>query len=116
MGNAVEVLCDAKDPANARVNMFIELWRGSLALGTFGLLCLSVGIGTWFYTEAKRMKEKKYQVYHMVIHMLLKIVSRSGFRVFSSGASGFLVKRGSFPLLFSSLASLALASSMALLM
>lgn len=43
-GETVEVLYDARDPADARVNVFIELWLGSLALGGFGLLCLAVGI------------------------------------------------------------------------
>ena len=46
LGKAVQVLYDADNPANARVNVFIELWLGSLALGLFGLLCVSVGIGT----------------------------------------------------------------------
>ena len=54
-GEAVEVLYDASDPANARVNVFIELWLGTLALGAFGLLCLGVGIGTLLY-ERTRMK------------------------------------------------------------
>lgn len=44
MGEAVEVLYAADAPANARVNSFMELWLGSLALGGFGLLCLGVGI------------------------------------------------------------------------
>jgi hypothetical protein len=55
-GKTVEVLYDSSDPANARVNMFIELWLGSLALGAFGLLCLGVGLGTWFY-EWVRLKK-----------------------------------------------------------
>jgi len=54
-GEAVEVLYDPGDPANARVNVFIEKWLGSLALGAFGLLCLGVGIGTLVY-ERIRMK------------------------------------------------------------
>ena len=54
-GEGVEVLYDAGDPANARVNVFIEKWLGSLALGAFGLLCLGVGIGTVLY-ERVRMK------------------------------------------------------------
>ena len=54
-GKTVEVLYDAHNPVNARVNLFIELWLGSLALGAFGLLCLGVGIGTWLY-EWDRMK------------------------------------------------------------
>lgn len=48
-GDTVEVLYDAGNPADARVNVFLELWLGSLALGAFGLLCLGVGIGTWLY-------------------------------------------------------------------
>jgi len=54
-GEAVEVLYDAGDPANARVNVFIELWLGTLALGAFGLLCLGVGVGTIRY-ERSRVK------------------------------------------------------------
>lgn len=54
-GKTVEVLHDAHNPANARVNVFIELWLGSLALGAFGLLCLGVGLGTCLY-EWARMK------------------------------------------------------------
>ena len=46
---------DAGDPAVARVNVFIELWLGSLALGGFGLLCLGIGFGTLLY-ERRRMK------------------------------------------------------------
>lgn len=53
-GEKVEVLYDAGDPAKARVNVFIELWLGSLALGAFGLLCLGVGIGTLLYERACR--------------------------------------------------------------
>jgi len=52
-GATVEVLYDASNPANARVNAFIELWLGSLALGGFGLLCLGVSIGTWRYERAR---------------------------------------------------------------
>jgi hypothetical protein len=52
-GKTVEVLYDANNPAHARVNVFIELWLGSLALGSFGLLCLGVGVGTWFYEWAR---------------------------------------------------------------
>jgi len=52
-GKTVEVLYDASDPAHARVNVFIELWLGSLALGAFGLLCLGVGLGTWLYERAR---------------------------------------------------------------
>jgi len=52
-GKTVEVLYDASDPAHARVNVFIELWLGSLALGAFGLLCLGVGLGTWLYEWAR---------------------------------------------------------------
>ncbi len=53
-GETVEVLYDVGDPANARVNVFIELWLGSLALGGFGLLCLVVGIGTLLYERSRR--------------------------------------------------------------
>lgn len=52
-GEVVEVLYDAGDPAKARVNAFIELWLGSLALGGFGLLCLGVGVGTLLYERAR---------------------------------------------------------------
>lgn len=52
-GQTVEVLYDAGDPADARVNVFIELWLGSLALGGFGLLCLGVGIGTLLYERSR---------------------------------------------------------------
>lgn len=45
-GEAVEVLYDPGDPATARVNAFLELWLGSLALGGFGLLCLGAGLAT----------------------------------------------------------------------
>lgn len=53
-GDVVEVLYDAGDPANARANVFLELWLGSLALGGFGLLCLGVGIGTLLYERARK--------------------------------------------------------------
>ena len=53
-GESVEVLYDVSDPANARVNVFIELWLGSLALGAFGLLCLGVGVGTLLYERSRR--------------------------------------------------------------
>lgn len=52
-GAVVEVLYDAANPANARLNSFIELWLGSLALGGFGLLCLGVSIGTWLHERAR---------------------------------------------------------------
>ncbi len=52
-GEAVEVLYDVSEPTNARVNVFIELWLGSLALGGFGLLCLGVGIGTLCYERSR---------------------------------------------------------------
>lgn len=45
-GEKVDVLYDAGDPANARVNAFFELWLGALALGGFGVLCLGAGIAT----------------------------------------------------------------------
>jgi len=48
----VDVLYDINDPAKARVNVFIELWLGSLALGTFGLLCLGCGFGTLLYERS----------------------------------------------------------------
>lgn len=54
MGETVEVLYDVDDPAEARVNVFIELWLGTLALGAFGLLCLGVGIGTLLYERSRR--------------------------------------------------------------
>ena len=54
-GETVQVLYDNSDPANARVNVFIELWLGTLVLGAFGLLCLGVGIVTLLY-ERRRMK------------------------------------------------------------
>lgn len=53
MGEAVEVLYAVDDPANARVNAFVELWLGSLALGGFGLLCLGVGIATLVYERSR---------------------------------------------------------------
>ena len=56
-GEAVDVLYDANHPANARVNVFLELWLGSLALGGFGLLCLGVGIGTLLY-QRDRIKTR----------------------------------------------------------
>jgi hypothetical protein len=56
-GDAVEVLYDAGDPANARANVFIEKWLGSLALGAFGLLCLGVGIGTVLYERVRTKTE-----------------------------------------------------------
>ncbi|MBU0620335.1 MAG: DUF3592 domain-containing protein [Gammaproteobacteria bacterium] len=52
-GESVEVYYDDSDPANARVNVFIELWLGSLALGAFGLLCLGVGVGTLLYERSR---------------------------------------------------------------
>lgn len=54
-GESVEVLYDPVDPASARANVFIEKWLASIALGSFGLLCLGVGIGTLLY-ERIRMK------------------------------------------------------------
>lgn len=54
-GEAVEVLYDPGDPASVRVNVFVEKWLASLALGAFGLLCVGVGIGTLLY-ERLRMK------------------------------------------------------------
>ena len=53
-GDSVEVLYYDNDPANARVNVFIELWLGSLALGAFGLLCLGVGVVNLLYERARR--------------------------------------------------------------
>jgi len=53
-GESVQVLYYDNDPANARVNAFIELWLGSLALGAFGLLCVGVGIGTLLYERSRR--------------------------------------------------------------
>ena len=53
-GESVEVFYDVSDPANARVNVFIELWLGSLALGAFGLLCLGAGIANLFYEREHR--------------------------------------------------------------
>lgn len=52
-GEAVEVLYDASDFATARVNRFIELWLGTLALGGFGVLCLGLGAGTLLYERAR---------------------------------------------------------------
>jgi hypothetical protein len=56
-GETVNVLYDTSDPATARVDAFIELWLGSLALGGFGVLCLGVGFGTLLY-ERKHAKTK----------------------------------------------------------
>lgn len=53
-GQAVEVLYNASDPSTARVNVFLELWLGTLALGGFGLLCLGVGIGSVLYERSRR--------------------------------------------------------------
>lgn len=53
-GESVEVLYYGSDPANARVNVFIELWLGSLALGAFGLLCVGIGVGTLLYERSRR--------------------------------------------------------------
>jgi hypothetical protein len=52
-GEAVEVLYDPGDPSNAKVDVFIELWLGTLALGGFGLLCLGIGVGTLLYDRAR---------------------------------------------------------------
>jgi len=52
-GETVDVLYNADDPVEARVNAFIELWLGSLALGAFGLLCLGCGFGTLLYEQAR---------------------------------------------------------------
>ena len=49
----VDVLYDTNDPAKARVNVFIELWLGSLALGAFGLLCIGCGFGTLLYERSR---------------------------------------------------------------
>lgn len=57
-GQTVEVLYDASAPDKARVNVFTELWLGSLVLGAFGLLCLGIGIGTLLY-ERGRIKTGK---------------------------------------------------------
>ena len=56
-GSTVDVLYEAGNPANARVDDFLELWLSSLALGAFGLLCVGVGLGTWLYDRA-RLKTK----------------------------------------------------------
>ena len=53
-GEAVEVLYYDSDPSSARVNVFIELWLGSLALGAFGLLCVGIGVGTLLYERSRR--------------------------------------------------------------
>ena len=53
-GEAVEVLYDPGDPSSARVNVFIEKWLASLALGAFGLLCVGVGIGTLLYDRVRK--------------------------------------------------------------
>jgi hypothetical protein len=52
-GQMVEVLYDAGNPDKARVNVFLELWLGSLILGAFGLFCLGIGIGTLLYERAR---------------------------------------------------------------
>lgn len=49
----VEVLYDAADPANAKVNAFLELWLGTFALGVFGLLCVGVGMGSLLYARSR---------------------------------------------------------------
>ena len=52
-GSAVDVLFETGNPTKARVDDFLELWLGSLALGAFGLLCVGVGLGTWLYDRAR---------------------------------------------------------------
>lgn len=52
-GEAVEVLYHPDDPANAKANVFIELWLGSLALGGFGLLCLVLGFANLLHGRAR---------------------------------------------------------------
>jgi hypothetical protein len=47
------VLFETGNPTKARVDDFLELWLGSLALGAFGLLCVGVGLGTWLYDRAR---------------------------------------------------------------
>jgi hypothetical protein len=55
-GESVEVLYDPQNPEDARLNTFMELWFGSLAVGAFGLLCLGAGIGTLVYERTRRTK------------------------------------------------------------
>lgn len=52
-GEKVDVLYHTGDPDSAKVDAFLELWLGTLALGGFGLLCLAAGIGGFLFTRAK---------------------------------------------------------------
>lgn len=52
-GETVEVLYQPADPANAKVNVFVEMWLGSLALGGFGLLCLGAGFANLYHRRAR---------------------------------------------------------------
>lgn len=49
-GERVEVLYHPGDPDSAKVDAFMELWLGTLALGGFGLLCLAAAIATFLFT------------------------------------------------------------------
>lgn len=48
-GEAVDVLYHPGDPGSAKVDAFMELWLGTLALGGFGLLCLGASIGSFLF-------------------------------------------------------------------
>ncbi len=52
-GEQVDVLYETGDPDNAKVDAFLELWLGALALGGFGLLCLAAGIGGFLFTGTR---------------------------------------------------------------
>jgi hypothetical protein len=43
IGARVDVLYDAHEPSNARINTFLDLWGLALVFGIIGLVCLALG-------------------------------------------------------------------------
>jgi hypothetical protein len=43
IGARVDVLYDAHEPANARINTFLDLWGLAFGFGMIGLVCLALG-------------------------------------------------------------------------
>jgi len=47
VGSQVDVLYDAGDPLNARINSFTDLWGLAVVFGMMGLVCLALGFLAW---------------------------------------------------------------------
>lgn len=52
-GEKVDVLYHPGDPDSAKVDAFMELWLGALALGGFGLLCLAAAVSGFLFTRPR---------------------------------------------------------------